>query len=436
MVDRMSRRSFLATATGVAAGALAGAAVPRRRALAQSQTKVTFGWPFSDVSQAFHEQLARRFMDAHKTIEVEVQIIPQTQALPKLTAAFSGGAAPDCLALSHQWLAQFARGGYLESLESRLRASGLNRALAAPLLSEARVGSDTVYSAGMRAGAYVLYCNTAVLQEAGVAEPPRTFDDFDQAARKMTDARHNRYGYYLLGGTGWSYNQWTTWMFAHGGAGASNSYFDGPKCVLRGDSQIAGLQRWLDLYQKDKVSPDASATAGWQDSANAFSAGQVGMIFGWTPLIGTFSKTLGPSGFVVAPPPSGPAGQFFYFGGDGLVLNKRSQVKDAAWEYLQYLLSPEVNGLIAQQSGTIPGNTRAWSQAWLAAPTFRTPLSMLQSATKVIQLPIYLPDWPKWFLDVCPPSIQKTLLGQQTAAQHADGVSTTLETMLAAYKRR
>lgn len=426
MADRVSRRRFLAAVAG-AATAAAG-----RPARAQGRTKVTFAWPFAVTSQAFQEELAKRFMDAHRSIEVEVQIIPQTQAVPKLTAAFTGGAAPDCLALSHQWLTQFAGGGYLESLEPQLKASGLDRDLAAPLMAESRVVGNTAHSAGFLADAYVLYCNTAFLKDAGAAEPPRTFDEFAQVARKMTDAGRNRYGYYALGATGWSYNQWTTWMFAHGGLGAGNTYFDAArKCVFRGDKHVEGLQRWLDLYQKDKVSPAASATGTWQDSANAFNAGQLGMVFGWMGLIGNFSKSLGADRFVVARPPAGPAGQFFYFGGNGYAINRQSRVKDAAWEYVRYLLTPEVNGLVNKEWGAIPGNTRAWTQPWLDTPHFRAPRAVVESAPALIRYPSHLPEWPQWFLNVCPANIQKTLLAQQTARQHVDAVATALEALAA-----
>lgn len=432
MADQVNRRRFLTTVTGAAAGALAGPTGAIRPARAQSRTKVAFAWPFAPTSQAFQEELARRFMDAHKSIEVEVQVIPQTQAVPKLTAAFTGGAAPDCLALSHQWLTQFAGGGYLENLEPHLKASGLDRDLAAPLMAEARVVGNTAHSAGFLADAYVLYCSGAFLREAGATEPPRTVDDFAQVARKMTDSGRNRYGYYALGATGWSYNQWTTWMFAHGGLGGANGYFDaGGKCVLRGDKHVEGLQRWLDLYQKDKVSPPASATGGWQDSANAFNAGQLGMVFGWMGLIGNFGKSLGPDKFVVAHPPAGPGGQFFYFGGNGYAINKQSKVKEAAWEYVRYLLTPEVNGLLNKEWGAIPGNTKAWTQPWLDTPHFRAPRSMVESGAALIRYPSYLPEWPQWFLNVCPPNIQKALLAQQTARQHVDTVATALETILA-----
>jgi multiple sugar transport system substrate-binding protein len=426
------RRHFLGTAAAGAGALLAGPASTLAPARAQGRTKVTFAWPFATTSQAFQEELARRFMDGHRSIEIEVQVIPQTQAVPKLTAAFTGGAAPDCLALSHQWLTQFAGGEYLESLEPHLKASGLDRDLAPPLMAEARVVGNTAHSAGFLADAYVLYCSRAFLREAGVAEPPRTFDEFAQVARRMTDAGRNRFGYYALGATGWSYNQWTSWMLGHGGLGARNGYFDaGGKCVLRGDPHVAGLQRWLDLYQKDKVSPTASATGGWQDSANAFNAGQLGMVFGWMGLIGNFTKSLGADAFTVVPPPSGPAGQFFYVGGNGYAINRQSKVKEAAWEYVRYLLTPEVNGLLNKEWGAIPGNMRAWTQPWLDTPHFRAPRRMVESSAALIRYPSHLPEWPQWFLNVCPPNIQKAMLGQQSARQHADTVATALEAMVA-----
>ena len=60
-------------------------------------------------------------------------------------------------------------------------------------------------------------------------------------------------------------------------------------------------ERWLALYQKEKVSPAASATASFNDAGNAFNAGQIGMVQGWLGFLGTFSKGIGPDKFGLAP---------------------------------------------------------------------------------------------------------------------------------------
>src|SRR5207247_8075390 len=76
--------------------------------------KITFGWPFANGTQGI-EDLAKRFSDEKKTVQVEVQVIPQTQVIPRLTTAFTGGQAPDCMAISDAWLAQFANHGCLDN---------------------------------------------------------------------------------------------------------------------------------------------------------------------------------------------------------------------------------------------------------------------------------------------------------------------------------
>jgi ABC-type glycerol-3-phosphate transport system substrate-binding protein len=64
-------------------------------------------------------------------------------------------------------------------------------------------------------------------------------------------------------------------MITHSGLGVDNTLYDADnKCIFRNPDGIAGLQRWVSLYQDDKVSPEASVSATFNDAANAFNAGQ------------------------------------------------------------------------------------------------------------------------------------------------------------------
>ena len=102
---RMRRRAVL---RGMAAAA-AAPLVASRPARAQSgPLKLTFGWPFANGAQGI-EELAKRFSEEKRTIQVEVQVIPQAQVIPRLTTAFTGGQAPDAMGMSDAWLAQFVK---------------------------------------------------------------------------------------------------------------------------------------------------------------------------------------------------------------------------------------------------------------------------------------------------------------------------------------
>lgn len=397
-------------------------------AVTGGRTKINFAWPFAATTQAFQEELAKRFMEQNKSIEVEVEIIPQAQVLPKLTTAFSAGAGPDAVAIATGWTAQFASAGWLENLEERLKSSGLDNDLLPTSMVQARVYKNTAYSAGFLLDAYALYYNKQLFADAGLAEAPKTLDEFSQHAKKVTDPAKNRFGYYLLGGSGWAFAQWSTWMLASGGVGANNTLFDaGGKCVLNEPRRVAGLERWLAMYKEDKVSPSASATATFNDASNAFNAGQVGMVMGWMGYIANFSGGLGGDKFGVALPPAGPAGQFFYYGGNGYALNAQSKNKEAAWEYVKFLLTPEVNALVNQTWGAIPANSKALNQDWLKGPHFQAPLAIAQKLEAHVHTPLHFPEWGQFQITYSPEQVQKALLGQQTAQQHAENVAKFLD---------
>lgn len=122
--DRSRRRSVLRGLAAAAALPLVHTAPVRAQA---GPLKLTFGWPFANGTQGI-EELAKRFSDEKKTIEVEVQVIPQTQVIPRLTTAFTGGQAPDCMGMSDAWLAQFATpGGSTISTATSRRAASTRR---------------------------------------------------------------------------------------------------------------------------------------------------------------------------------------------------------------------------------------------------------------------------------------------------------------------
>jgi multiple sugar transport system substrate-binding protein len=414
----VSRRHFLAGVAATSAGALA-----TRSARAQtSPTKITFGWPFANGARGM-EDLAERFSEAKKTIQVEVQIIPQLQVIPKLTTAFGGGSAPDALAMSEAWLPQFAAPGWLENLSPYLSASGLEEDIVPAAKNFSRLYKNEPHIVGFIIEGYPLYYNKTMFADAGLTRAPGDVDEFREYAMKLTDAAQNRFGYYVLGGSGWQVQQWTTWMVNHGGLGVNQTFFDDDgRCILDGAQHVAGLQKWLDLYREDKVSPPASATGTFQDQANAFGAGQVAMVFGWGLYLTSLPAAIGEGNLGTAIPPAGPAGQFVYCSGNGFALNAASPNKEAAWEFIEFLMQPENNEAWNREYGAIPTNLKTWDAEWLKAPKYQAPLEMIRNIDLHMNFPRYLPGYASFQIQFTPEQTQKALLGRQTAAEHAEAV--------------
>jgi multiple sugar transport system substrate-binding protein len=415
----ISRRDFLKVA---AAGT--GALLPREaRTQTGGKVKISFMWPFV-YAQPAQRDLVSQFNAQSKTIEVEDQIIPQTQVLPKLTIAFSGGTAPDVLAVPGSLYAQFAASGWLENLESRFKGSDLEKDLLPPAVKLSRIYKNTAYGVGYAIALYAMYYNKEHFKEANLPGAPKTLDEFRDYAKKLTNPAKNRYGYYLLGGSGWAFQQWSTWMIATGGLGVNNTFFDASnKCILDGPKHVAGLERFLALYQTDKVSPPASATGTFNDAANAFNAGQVSLVFGWLPYIASLSKGLGADKFEVAIPPGGEAGQFIHFGGgDVLAISSQSKYKDAAWEFIKFMMAAKNIGEINKEA-PMPANVNVYGEKWMDNPHLVVPKQLVRMPEKLAMDPIYVPDYATFNINYSPEQIQKALLGQQTAQQFATNVA-------------
>ncbi|MHB1133191.1 MAG: ABC transporter substrate-binding protein [Chloroflexota bacterium] len=429
---RLTRRQVLGgVASVLAVSALAACATPPAAAPAatnppaapKEKAKILYAWPFAAIP-TFQEEVAKRFMEKNKNIEVEVLIIPQEQVLPKLTSAFSGGVGPDVVAMSPAWISQFASAGWLENLEERLESSGLDKEMLPVGMMLGRLYKNTAYMAGFLVDNYPLFYNKQMFADAGLKEPPKTQEEFAQYAKKMTDASKNKYGHYLLGTSGWSFQQWCLWMAGEGGLGDKGTLYDASgKCILGGAKHVAGLDKWLNMYKVDKSTPPASAGGGYQDASNAFNAGQIGMVMGFLGYITEFNKGLGKDKFGVAPLPAGPAGTFYHYACNGYALGAQSKQKEAAWEFVKFMLSKEMNSEIAKQWGGIPSIAKALDDDWLKDPVFDAPKMMAQKTETFVNTPRQLAGWGAFFQTFGPEQIQKALAGQQTAEQTAKAVA-------------
>jgi multiple sugar transport system substrate-binding protein len=424
----MSRGTTRRTLLAAGAGALALAATPRAQS---APARITFAWPFAGGERGM-QILVNRFNEGQRAIQVEMQVVPQVQAIPRLTTAFTGGAGPDCLAMSDAWLSQFAGGGWLENLDPLLAGTSIEQDIVPGSMQIARMLGGRAFYVGYMVEAYSLYYNRRLFQEAGLAEPPATIEAFRDAAIRLTDARRNRYGYYVLGGTGWQFQQWSTWMLNHGGTGVDRTIFDAEgRCVLAGARHVEGLEKWVALYQRDRVSPLASATGTFQDQTNAFAAGQVAMVMGWGIGLSTLAEAVGEDNLGVAAMPAGPAGQYFYHAGNGFSLNAASRQKDAAWEFLRWLLRRENMEFWNREFGAIPANMTVWEAEWLRAPKYRAPMAMIRATDQLLRHPRHLPGYASFQAQFAPEQIQRTLLGRQTAAQHAQAIANALNELRA-----
>jgi hypothetical protein len=95
------------------------------------------------------------------------------------------------------------------------------------------------------------------------------------------------------------------------------------------------------------------------------------------------------------------------------------------------MLTPEINGLLNKEWGAIPSVVAALNEEYLQDEHFIAPTAMVQKVGGLVHTPRQLADWGNFFEKYAPEEIQKAMLGQQTAEEFGDHVSTFLEDALA-----
>jgi multiple sugar transport system substrate-binding protein len=418
-------------ATAAAAATTAPQVAPTSAPAVSEPVHLALGNPGLDSD--FVNQLCKEFSDQKKTITVEAQAIPFDEVVPKLTTAFNAGVAPDLMIMSTVWIAQFAAGGFLEDIGPRLKGSGLDQKILPGALRYGRVYKDIQYNLNYQLEVFPLYYNKQMLADAGFNNPPQDLDELAQMAKKLTDPAKNQYGFYMPGIGGWSYQYWSLWAFNYGGVGVDNSPFDADgRCIYNDPALVAGLQKYLDMFLKDNVSPGDSPTKTAGDLENAFNAGTIAMSMGWLESIATYRKGMGKDKFGVAWAPKGPAGQFVYSAADGVVMNSKTPDKDAAWEFMTWFMSPEINERVAENTGVLPSVIEDLSLPYWADDQYKVCTDMAFKG-ELLQRPNMLPEWGSFQDSKQPEELQAALLGKQTAQEMADHISEFLTAAMQKY---
>ena len=127
-----------------------------------------------------------------------------------------------------------------------------------------------------------LWTNDEMLAEAGV-EAPKTWDDFFEAAEKLTDKDNDQYGYTIRGGAA-SPAVLIDFIYSYLG---TNEVFDANgKTTINCDEAVAFLEKYLGLY--GKYTPESDITAGYKEISANFDSGVCAM---FTHNLGSYACT-------------------------------------------------------------------------------------------------------------------------------------------------
>jgi multiple sugar transport system substrate-binding protein len=296
-----------------------------------------------DATDAVPNGLVKEFNATHPNLKIVLHLTSPNDDTSQLSAAIRAGDPPDLVGLNDIDVPEFEHEGALLNITKYVNALSFKSALSPGHLALATVGSQ-YYGVPYLGDFSVLWYNTKLFKEAGIAGPPTTFAAIASDAKKITalsTASKPVYGLSFAGDCQgclgfvmlpdiWASGQHL--LIGPLGKQTANITNNKPLAALLGVYQ----QIWA-----DKEAPADDQTQNGTTWGQDFGKGNIGMLPGDYGFFNTFVKEgLPTSSFADAPLPSENGGHGSTFdGGDDFVIPAGAKNASGAWEVAQWFLA-------------------------------------------------------------------------------------------------
>ncbi|MFF0307661.1 ABC transporter substrate-binding protein [Streptosporangium sp. NPDC004379] len=435
MTARSKRLAVLATALMLGSGLAACGSDDA--ASSDGTTTITFwddnGGP---ARTPVWQHIIDEFQKANPKIKVKYVGIPIAQVQQKYDTAIAGGGLPDVGGVSTAMLASLVAQKALDPLDTRISGGALNGKLNEQVVNtvKATVPDAKTYMMPMSTNMGVFWYRTDWFKEAGLEEP-KSWDEFFTAAQKLTDKSKNRYGFTIRGGAG-SIAQMVEVVY--GQSGITEIFDASGKATVNDPRNVAALEKLVGMY--DKVTPQADINNDYVKMVAQFDGGTVAMMQHNLGSYNDHVKAFGKDKVAAMPVPKSDGGVQTVLSNPvaGIGLFASGKNKDAAYRFAEFAASKAMNSYWAEKTGVLPANTEVNDEPWIKdLQHVSTAVKVLNDpATKVVQMPYYLPEFNAITKTDAEPEFQKVLQGSQTAKQFLDTLAAKLTEAQASYKQR
>ena len=277
------------------------------------------------------------------------------KVLPALAA---GSSAYDIVEFDNCWVAQFAETGWLRPLENYAGEEYIKGML--PGLVNLFSAKGHLYGITWNNDLRLFMYNARMLKQAGIGNPPVTWDEFVKQSRRLQAAGIAKYGYIANWEKGQALtNDHTVMVRSFGGRVLDkngNPVLDSPQAV-------AALQFMVDMLYKYKVADPASLTSSQKAAQEVFLRGDTAFFpQAWAGLYAysrnpEVSKVVGE--VEVAPKPLSVSKDKIYKGSilslpEALAIPTTSKHPDEAWAFLEFISNKEANKAQSLAIGSLP----------------------------------------------------------------------------------
>jgi multiple sugar transport system substrate-binding protein len=353
------------------------------------------------------------FEAANPGIKVTLVSGPYSATRDQIVVGAASGTLSDVVGLDGAWVNGLAKQGAIASMDSLMADAKYDQTQIADII---KVNGQSVMFP-LASFVYPVFLNLDLAKAAGVDTLPSNRTEFAEAAKKMTNAGNNQYGWVLplsLQNPGGIQNDVMSWVWASG----ASMLKDG-KPDLENDAVVGTLEYIKSLQDAGVISPGIFAKKE-QDKVEEFVNGRVAMMVDSLAHINLIRERNPKLNFGISALPAvdgydGKRG--LPYASWGIGISNSSEHKAEAWKLVEYLMSPDVNSRLVSIANAFPGNVHAKPDFSKSDPLFEEAFKIFQSgrlANEFVGLPVAEDLMRDMNVEV-----QKMFDGQQSAKEAA-----------------
>jgi multiple sugar transport system substrate-binding protein len=372
-------------------------------------------------------------------IEVKFEITPYENSHEKQVLDWTGQTGQfDVSLVDVVWIGEFAAAGWIAPMDQffndpELADPNLNLDGFFPILLESFGTWDKkVYGLPFDNYSGLLYYNEAMLKEAGLDGPPKSWQDlYDTYGPALT--KNDKYAFALQSRRGetQSADSFMRVVWAFGGSLLDDNF----EPNLESKGSLAGLQFRQDLM---KYMPQGIVDYDHAEAVNALAQGNVAMITEWSSFYSTLAdpaQSIITDDLRVALEPAGSDGEPHpALGGFSLAVNSQSapEKQAAAYLFIQWITSEE-QAIPYVENGGVAGRTSAYEDATVREKyPYVEPL--VESWNKYGN-PVFRPRFPEWpqISEIIAQVGSEMMLGQVAVEDGAKSIDDQMRDILKPY---
>ena len=353
------------------------------------------------------------FEKANPGIKVTLVSGPYSATRDQIVVGAASGTLSDVVGLDGAWVNGLAKQGAIAGMDDLMMAANYDQSQIADIVKVD--GKSMMFP--VASFVYPVFVNLDLAKASGVDAMPSTRTEFADAAKKMTHADKNEYGWVLplsLQSPNGIQNDVMSWVWASGGSMLKDGQPD-----LENPMVVGTLEYIKSLQDAGVISPGVFAKKE-QDKVEEFVNGRVGMMVDSLAHINLIRER-NPSlnfGITALPAEDGYTGKRgLPYASWGIGISATSPHQTEAWKLVEYLMSPEVNSKLVSIANAFPGNVNAKPDFSKSDPLFEVAFKVFlegKLANEFVGLPVAEDLMRKMGVEV-----QKMFDGQQTAAEAA-----------------